>query len=111
MKHLEISDETCEKTKDLLCESERDISQLDDMIGKKFFFRSVTYHMLGKVESRVGNILELSSSSWVADSGRFMQAIKNGTLSEVEPVGQAYINLSAVVDFFPWKHKLPEEQK
>jgi hypothetical protein len=111
MKVLEVSDETYEKIKDQLSAEDVEISSLDDMIGKKFFFRSVTYHLVGKVESKIGNILELSCASWVADSGRFMQAIRDGKLSEVEPVGRAFLNLAAVVDFFPWKHSLPEDQK
>ena len=86
--------------------------QLDDFLGKKFFFRTVTYHLVGKVEKIIGeNILKLSSASWIADSGRFMQAIRDGKLNEVEPVGCAYINIDTCTDFFPWQHELPTEQK
>lgn len=67
--------------------------------------------MVGKVEKRINNFLELSTASWVADSGRFMNAIKEGALDEVEPVGKAYLNLETVIDFFPWNHKLPKDQK
>ena len=35
----------------------------------------------------------------------------DGELDEVEPVGTMWVNLSSVVDFFPWKHTLPETQK
>jgi len=87
------------------------IDNYDDMVGKKFFLRTVTYHLVGRVTKRVGNFLELREASWVADSGRFMQAIKEGTLEEVEPVGTAYINLDSVTDFFPWDHELPKEQR
>ena len=80
-------------------------------IGKSYFFRTVTYHTVGKVESVTGNFVKLSGASWVADSGRFMQALKDGTLNEVEPVGEEYLNLNTVVDFFPWIHALPNEQK
>ena len=83
-----------------------------DLVGKSFFFRTVTYHLVGKVVAQFGGgIVELEEASWVADSGRFMQAIKDGKLNEVEPVGKAYINLKSVTDFFPWKHALPTEQK
>lgn len=82
------------------------------LVGNSYFFRTVTYHMVGKVVAEhPNNIIELDDASWVADSGRFMQAIKSGTLNEVEPVGKAYINLKSVTDFFPWTHKLPTEQK
>jgi hypothetical protein len=112
MKHLEISDETYEKIKDQLSESECiDLSSLDDLVGKKWFFRAVPFHLIGKVTKRIGDILELEDACWVADSGRFMQAIKEGKLSEVELTGKAFINLKAVCDFYPWRHKLPKEQK
>lgn len=79
--------------------------------GKAYFFRTVTYHLIGKVVKQEENFVELSNASWIADSGRFMNTIKDGILSEVEPVGIAYINLDGVTDFFPWIHPLPTTQK
>ena len=82
------------------------------LVGNSYFFRTVTYHLVGKVVAEhSNNIIELEDASWVADSGRFMQAIKTGSLNEVEPVGKAYINLKSVTDFFPWVHALPTTQK
>ena len=112
MRTIQISEETYSKIKSQLAEEEQiDVSCFDDMIGKKFFLRTVTYHLVGKVVKRIGMFLQLENASWIADSGRFMQAIKDGTLNEVEPVGDAFINLNAVTDFFPWKHELPKFQK
>ncbi len=79
--------------------------------GKSYFVRCVNYHLVGKVEKIVGKFIVLKDASWVADSGRFMNAIKNGTLDEVEPVGKAFVNIESITDAFPWKHKLPKEQK
>jgi len=111
MKTLQISEETYEKIKAQLQEDEKiDISSLDDLIGKNYFFRTVTYHLVGKVVKRIGNILQLETASWIADSGRFMQFIKEGKVNEVEPVGIAFINLASVTDFFPWKHELFTKQ-
>lgn len=108
MKILEVSDETYNLIKDQLTADELvDISTLDDLVGQKLFIRTVTYHMTGKVVKRMGAFIQLEDAAWIADSGRFNEAIKDGTLSEVEPVGTAWVNLSSVVDFFPWKHKLP----
>lgn len=108
---IEVSDETYEKIKQQLGEdSYKDIQSLKDMVGEKFYFRTVTYHLTGRVKKVIGSILELENAAWIADSGRFMNAIKDGKLSEVEPVGRAFINISATTDFFPWKHKLPETQ-
>jgi len=111
-KTLEISDETYEKIKEQLNADELvDISTLDDLVGQRLYIRTVTYHCTGKVTKRMGAFIQLEDSAWIADSGRFSNAIKDGTLDEVEPVGTMWVNLSSVVDFFPWKHKLPKEQK
>jgi hypothetical protein len=111
MRTIEVSEETYQRIKEQLGENVVDLADYDDLIGHAWFFRSVTYHLVGRVEARVGSFLRLSGASWVASSGRFMQAIKEGTLDEVEPVGTAYLNLDTVTDFFPWTHALPEEQK
>jgi hypothetical protein len=112
MQIIEVSDETFEKIKDELKENEKiEISNYDDLVGKSFFFRTVTYHLVGKVKKRFGNFLQLENASWIADSGRFMNALRDGTLNEVEPVGKAYINIESITDFFEWNHGLPNEQK
>lgn len=112
MKTITISEETYDSIKQQLTADELvDISTLDDLVGQKLFIRTVTYHMTGEVVKRMGAFIQLKDAAWIADSGRFNEAIKNGTLSEVEPVGTAWINLSSVVDFFPWKHKLPTSVK
>lgn len=78
-----------------------------------YFFRTVTYHLVGRITATHdnGKWVELRDASWVADSGRFSQAIKTGILAEVEPVGVAYVNLETVTDIFPWAHVLPDEVK
>jgi len=88
-----------------------DYEVYDDFIGQSFFFRTVTYHLIGRVTKRIGFFLQLEETVWVADSGRFMQTIKEGTLDEYEEVGDAFVNLESVTDFFPWLHKLPKGQK
>jgi hypothetical protein len=86
-------------------------SNLPFVIGQSYFIRTVTYHLVGNVTAIKAGFLVLQGSSWIADSGRFMQAIKNGSLNEVEPVGDAIVNLSAITDAFPWLHNLPTVQK
>lgn len=109
---IEISDETFEKLKDQLTgDGFKELNKLEDMVGEKFFIRTVTYHLTGRVKKVIGKIIELEEAAWIADSGRFMDAIKTGKLNEVEPVGKAFVNMDSIVDFFPWKHKLPAEQK
>jgi len=112
MRTIEVSDETYGKIKDQLGAEDNEINSYEDMIGKKYFFRTVTYHLVGKVVKQVGDFLELKDASWVPSSGRFMNAIKNGEVEEVEPVGIAFVNIrNATTDFFPWNHSLPTQQK
>jgi hypothetical protein len=85
--------------------------RLPFVAGSAWFIRTVTYHLVGVVTGRYEHFLTLKDASWVADSGRFTQAIKEGKLSEVEPVGEAVVNLDSIVDAFPWTHPLPMEQK
>ena len=80
-------------------------------IGKAYFIRTVTYHLTGRVTAIAGNFLMLEQAAWIADSGPFMQAIQKGKLFEVEPVGEAMINMGAIVDAFPWPHDLPVKRK
>lgn len=113
MPNIEVSEETFAKIKDQFAGEFEviNLESLEDLVGKKLFIRTVTYHLVGKVEKIVGNIIQLSTASWVADSGRFMNAIKNGELDEVEPLGEWFINFNSVVDFGEWKHVLPTQQK
>ncbi|MFA6358809.1 MAG: hypothetical protein WCY09_09165 [Candidatus Omnitrophota bacterium] len=114
-KQIEISDEIYEKLKDQLCEGGecKEISSYEDLVGNKFLFRTVTYHYLGEVKKVVGRFVYLKNASWVADTGRFMDFLKNGlqTNTEIEPMGETFVNMDTVVDFSPWKHKLPTDQK
>jgi len=80
-------------------------------VGGKFFIRTVTYHLVGEVVEVVGSFIVLKDASWVANSGRFSQAIKDGILDEVEPVGDALVNMESITDSFPWVHALPDSQK
>jgi hypothetical protein len=111
-KIIEISDELYSQIKvQIDTDGGKEINNYEDMVGNKYYFRTVTYHSVGEVKKIVGRFAHLKNASWIPDSGRFMNAIKEGTLNEIEPVGEAFINLDALVDFFPWTHKLPSSQK
>ena len=112
MRTINISEETYEAIKGQLTEGEKlDFNSLQDLVGKSWFFRTVTYHIIGKVVKICGQFAILETASWVADSGRFMQAIKEGKLDEVEPIGGMMLNIQTTTDIIPWIHKLPTEQK
>lgn len=81
-------------------------------IGKNYFIRTVTMHMVGKLIAISDKEILLENASWVADSGRFHDAMRDGTLDEVEPfVNDIIVNRTAVIDATVWNHALPTEQK
>lgn len=91
-----------------------DYQQLDlpFKIGEAYFIRTVTYFATGRVKAIVGNFLVLEDAAWIADTGRFSDAMAKGVMNEVEPVStEMFVNTNSITDAFPWKHKLPTEQK
>jgi len=81
-------------------------------IGDKVFIRTVTYHYTGRVIAQDDGFVTLEEAAWVADSGRFAQALSDGTLEEVEPYpDRVQVALSAIVDVSPWLHNLPRSTK
>ena len=82
------------------------------VIGGKYFSRTVTYFATGEVESIKGDFLVLKDAAWIADTGRFSDAMEKGILNEVEPIsGEMFLNMASITDAFPWSHALPREQK
>ena len=81
-------------------------------IGVSYLIRTVTYAALGRLVRVTEHELTLEDASWVADTGRFTNALRDGTLSEVEPVFHPMIvGRGALVDANVWEHALPREQK
>lgn len=82
-------------------------------IGKPYFIRTVTMAIVGNLEQVFCNELVLSKASWVADTGRFSNAINKGTLNEVEPFNfeeDVIIGRHSIIDATIWCHKLPTKQ-
>ncbi len=81
-------------------------------VGKNYFIRTVTHYYTGYLERVTSKELVLSTVAWIADTGRFSDALKTGKLSEVEPIpGEVIIGRGAVIDAIRWMHDLPSEQK
>lgn len=82
------------------------------IVGEPIFIRTVTYHLTGRIIAIKDGFLVLEDAAWIADDGRFMQAINNGELSEVEPVNVVVrLNIDSIVDAYHWAHPLPSQQK
>jgi hypothetical protein len=80
---------------------------------KNVFIRTVTHHYTGKLLAVIDGFLVLSFAAWIADDGRFSDAIKTGILGEVEPYfdDKICVAIGAIIDGCEWKHELPRVQK
>lgn len=54
-------------------------------VGKNYFIRTVTHHLTGRLVAVAEHELVLEDAAWIADDGRFAQAIEKGEFAEVEP--------------------------
>lgn len=96
----------------LLMENQSGTQALPFEIGKAYYLRTVTHHQTGRVKRIVGKFLVLEDAAWIADSGRWEQAIESGKLEEVEPVTcEVYVNTDSLIDGYEWSHALPRKQK
>ena len=81
-------------------------------VGKNHFIRTVTMSYTGQLVWVGEKEIVLETPAWIADSGRFMQALREGTLNEVEPMNKrAIIGRGAIVDASVVEWELPLEQK
>lgn len=90
-----------------------DIPQRPWIIGQCYFIRTVTMHLTGRLVDVTEQELVLEDAAWIADSGRFSQAMKTGVLDEVEPFpgGKLIVGRGAIVDAWAWPHTPPREVK
>ena len=70
------------------------------VIGKKYFVRTVTMHLTGELVFVGPHELVLKDAAWIADSGRFNEAVRDITkCDEVEPfAAPVIIGRGAIVD-------------
>lgn len=81
-------------------------------IGQSYLIRTVTHHYIGVLQWVGDKELKISSASWIADDGRYHDALRDGKLNEVEPIiGDAVIGRGSIIDAVEWRHKCPTEQK
>jgi hypothetical protein len=81
-------------------------------IGLSYLIRTVTMIQVGRLIAIYPAELLLESASWVADTGRFHDALTTGKLNEIEPFpDRAIVGRGAIVDAAIWPHDLPTAQK
>jgi hypothetical protein len=79
--------------------------------GKNVYVRTLTFHYTGRVVQGDAHSLVLEDAAWIADSGRFGEALLSGRLNEIEPFPAGLVYVSAIVDITEWKHALPREAR
>lgn len=82
-------------------------------VGSKVFIRTVTHAFTGLVKSVSEREIVLTNAAWIADTGRYTQAMATGKFSEVEPYPpemRVIINHEAVIDKMAVEWDLPTEQ-
>ena len=69
-------------------------------IGSPYFIRTVTHHHTGRLVAVTEHELVLEDAAWIADDGRFADALKTGNFSEVEPFpdGPVIIGRGSIID-------------
>ena len=77
--------------------------------GQNYFIRTVTMYLVGELIAIDDHEITLKDAAWIADTGRFSDAMKTGKCAEVEPYpeGLMVVGRGALVDAGLWLHPLP----
>lgn len=95
-----------------LLEGEINTQHFPEAVGENIFIRAVTLYYLGKIKKVCGQFVTLEEASWIPDTGRFYDFLKEGKANEVEPfINDVHIPVGSIIDITKWTHKLPKEQK
>lgn len=82
------------------------------VVGEQYFIRTITYHATGRLTAIYPGELVLDDAAWIADSGRFTDALIKGDFDEIEPFpGAVIISRSSIVDATVFSGLLPRHQK
>lgn len=81
-------------------------------VGACVFIRTISMYYTGRVVELDADSVILEDAAWIADTGRFSNALKTGVLGEVEPYhAPVCVNRAHVLDVTTWGHSLPREVK
>ena len=77
--------------------------------SKQVFIRTVTHYYTGRVVEETAREIVLDLAAWIADTGRFSEAMRTGSVSKVEPYPDGVlvrVQRGAIVDICDWPHAL-----
>jgi hypothetical protein len=111
---MDINDLTIKQAKELAAMFTEKTSECHPYeVGRNYFIRTVTHYYTGRLESVYDHELVISDAAWIADTGRYADALKSGNFSEVEPYpeGKVIIGRGAILDCSQLSTTLPRSQK
>lgn len=90
--------------------------ELPFKIGTAYLFRTIGYHWLGRVKAQCGKFLVLDEATWVADTGRYNEAVQGRiaelSSSELEPACRDVIlNTDHITDATEYPFQIPRGVK
>lgn len=89
-----------------------EITETPYELGESYLIRCVTLYYTGRLVRETEGELVLEDAAWIASTGRFHVALRDGTLDEVEPYASPVIvPKGTIVDATVWSHPLPREAK
>ena len=70
------------------------------VIGAVYLIRTVTMIDTGRISAVTPQEIILTEAAWIADTGRFSDALQKAEFGEVEPFpdGEVILNRSAIID-------------
>ena len=83
-------------------------------VGKAYLIRTVTMTLTGRLVAVTSQELALEDAAWIADTGRFADAVRTGQFNEVEPYpdgARVLVGRGAVVDAVQLTTPPPLEQR
>lgn len=79
--------------------------------GKNVLIRTVTNFYTGEVVEEKGKYLKLNKAAWIADTGRFSEALQKSVFDEVEPYPRPVIIMKAAIVDITEIDTLPRDVK
>lgn len=81
-------------------------------VGDVVVIRAIPYHYIGKIAVLGEHTVSLApGATWLADSGRWSDFLRNGTPNESEPYPDGVtIGYGAIADVTAWKHVIPGQE-
>jgi hypothetical protein len=79
--------------------------------GKNVLIQTVTFFYTGEVVEETTKYFKLAKAAWIADTGRFSQALEKSVFDEVEPFPKPIYVMKAAIVATTEIDTLPREQK